>query len=301
MKQTVLLMTVLVVFLLAGVVPAPGGHQAVVFRSPVFILLLVFLCASLVLCCRRARIAWRSLGFQACHLGIVVILAGALTGYIRGQKTSVSIPIAPDQDVRELPVHEGDPLQLAFSIAVTNFTVEYYPPRYHLFRPETNTLDGAADVDYALVQTVAIPEKAGVLDLGPYGKLAVTNLCYPDRNGTWLPQYVLPNSCILQKDRPTARHFAADMRITDDGATPRAHRLAVNHPVSHKGWRFYLMSYDQMANRYVVLSARRDPGRAAVIIGIWLVMVGTAVMCFRRKKKPAACATAPGDNPREDA
>ncbi len=284
MKQAVLLMAVLVLFLLAGVIPTRGDHQAMVFRSPVFIVLLGMLCTSIVTCCRRMKIKWRTLGFLACHLGIVVILAGAFVGYIWGKRTSVSIPITQHHDVAELPVHEGEPLKLGFKIAVTNFAVQYYPPQYHLFRPETNVVDGTEQVDYELVQTVRVPKNNDELEFGEYGTLSVTNLCYPDRDGEWIPQYVLPNSCILQRDRPTARHFEADLRITDGADPPVSYRLEVNHPVSHAGWRFYLMSYDQMANRYVVLSARNDPGRGIVIAGIWLVIVGTAVVCFRRRK-----------------
>jgi len=59
--------------------------------------------------------------------------------------------------------------------------------------------------------------------------------------------------------------------------------VSINHPAQFKGWRFYLMSYDQMRQSYVQLSVRRDPGRNAVIAGIWLTIIGTFVLCFRRE------------------
>jgi len=32
----------------------------------------------------------------------------------------------------------------------------------------------------------------------------------------------------------------------------------------------------------VQLSARRDPGRMAAIVGIWLTIIGTFIFCFRK-------------------
>ena len=43
------------------------------------------------------------------------------------------------------------------------------------------------------------------------------------------------------------------------------------------------MSYDREAGRYVVLSARREPGLRLVIWGICALMAGVAIMCFRRR------------------
>ena len=74
------------------------------------------------------------------------------------------------------------------------------------------------------------------------------------------------------------------MRVTDDNGESRTEPLAINHPFTHRGWRFYLMSYDREAQRYVWLSARRDPGRPIVIAGIWGILLGVTWLCWKPAK-----------------
>ena len=40
------------------------------------------------------------------------------------------------------------------------------------------------------------------------------------------------------------------------------------------------MSHDTQNNEYIVITARRDPGRGCVIAGIWMIIVGVAVLCW---------------------
>ena len=56
--------------------------------------------------------------------------------------------------------------------------------------------------------------------------------------------------------------------------------FSVNHPLDFHGWRFYLMSHDTQNNEYIVITARRDPGRGCVIAGIWMIIAGVAVLCW---------------------
>jgi len=87
-----------------------------------------------------------------------------------------------------------------------------------------------------------------------------------------------------KQSRPTPKHFQASLRINSLDGSTTSHELEVNHPVEHAGWRFYLMSYDTEARRYVVLSARHDPGRGVVFTGIALLMTGITIMCFRKNE-----------------
>ena len=83
----------------------------------------------------------------------------------------------------------------------------------------------------------------------------------------------------------TPRKFAAALLFTDNAGTS-TWDLAVNHPATHKGWRFYLASYEEQPRLYVLLTARRDPGRGTVIAGIWLLIVGVALLCLRKHRGP---------------
>jgi hypothetical protein len=207
----------IVLFLLAGAVPVQDGAQAVVFRTPAFMGLLAALAILLVAAClRRVRLPGR-FAFVLTHLGIVVILAGALLGFLFGRRSDFTVPVAGSHAVRALVDAEGRRIPLGFSLAVADFRVDYYEPG------------------------------------------------------------------------STPRHFEAALRLTGDGADENR-RLAVNRPVTYRGWRFYLMSYDHNPEVCVTLTARRDPGRGVVIAGIWMVIAGTCLLGLRRV--PAEEATA---------
>ncbi len=274
MTFAVALLCLITLFMLAGVLPAPGGTQAVVFRTPVFILLLTALCGSLLQCCVGRAKRWRRPGFVLTHVGVVVILAGAFTGFAIGKRSEFALPIGVNHMVEEIPAPGEKTYKLGFSFMVRDFSVDFYEPRYGLYRPPS-----AAEEEYQLESEYAVAK--GVLDVTGHVQLPTDEL-KDAATGEWRKQHVLEDGRILQLVPPTPRRFAATLGLRSGTGETRDVELAVNSPVDYGGWRFYLMSYDKEARRYIVLSARRDPGRAAVIMGIWAVIVGTFLQCWRR-------------------
>ncbi|MDD4871991.1 MAG: cytochrome c biogenesis protein ResB [Kiritimatiellae bacterium] len=214
-----IIFVLLVFFMLSGVFPVQGGMQVVIFHTPFFILLMASLVVSSLLCCWKKRgLTLRKIGFQLTHLGIVVILAGAFTGFLTAKKSEFALPISGSHEIKQIPTGDGNSsYDLNFGIAVTNFQVDFYE--------QTD-----------------------------------------------------------KQSSPTPKHFQASLRINTANSSTLSHELAVNHPVEHAGWRFYLMSYDTESRRYVVLSARQDPGRNIVFAGIAMLMIGTTIMCFRKNE-----------------
>ncbi len=85
----------------------------------------------------------------------------------------------------------------------------------------------------------------------------------------------------------TPKLFKADVVVTQGDVTTPA-ELMVNHPVTAGSWRIYLMSYELEPRPFVLVSVRNDPGRGAVIAGIWMVIIGTALLCWRKQGAPLA-------------
>ena len=111
-------------------------------------------------------------------------------------------------------------------------------------------------------------------DIIPKEKLA-------DEDGNWKPQVFLDNGFLLHKAAPTPKLFEATAQLTlPDGTALPPQPFSVNHPLDFHGWRFYLMSHDTQNNEYIVITARRDPGRGCVIAGIWMIIAGVAVLCW---------------------
>ena len=283
MTVGVALLTVILLFLLAGAIPVRDGVQAVVFRTPVFIGLLALLCVSLGACVLRYRFSARQVGFHLVHVGIIVIIAGAAIGFFTGRSAVITLPITGDHTVARVRASDDSFIPLGFRFAVTDFSVEMYEPDYALFRP-TDTKDNP---DYTFVRMIRA-NTDGVFVVSPSNRVGGIELQI--RSNVWMRQYVLDNGLILQKAPAVPRRFDATLKFSDTASAAREVPLRVNHPVTHHGWRFYLMSYQEEPELCVELTVRKDPGRRIVIAGMYALMLGTLMLCFTRTRERHAHA-----------
>ena len=285
MTTAIILMVLLTLFLLAGALPAPGGQQAVVFKTPVFAGLLAALAGLTVFCVARGGFGLRRIGYLLTHLGAVVLLAGAGISWIWSQKDDFILPVESGSAFyREIPLQDGRTLTFPFGIACTKFKVEHYDPTYDLYKPVTRN----NKQDFDKVSSLKFSVK-GELHLGKQGTLTRKDL-YDEASSEWKRQYVLPDGWILQQASATPKMFEADLEFQSDDKDPVRQHLAVNQPVAMNDWRFYLMSYGDNNGTYVVLTGRRDMGRFPVVVGIWMLMLGTVLLGIQglaaRNEKP---------------
>jgi hypothetical protein len=279
MKPAILVLGALIVLLLTAVIPVPGGfHANAVYYSPVFMLLLLLLSLMSIRCCWYRKFGLKQSGFYLVHLGVILILAGAFTGYMAGTKGTVQLSLKPQQAVGQLLTAEGAPVDFGFDMAAENFQVKFYPPMYQLYRklPPEETVPG--QMPYKLAGEFSAGEN-GVCIIKGVGP--VSNL-WNEARQEWTQRKMLPDGSILNLAGQTPSFFGVTLLIEGQKLP-----VSINHPASYKGWRFYLMSYDQQNQRSVQLSARRDPGRNIVVAGIWVVIAGTFIFCFRKNGEPA--------------
>jgi len=275
MKPVVLVMGALVLLLFAGVIPVPGGlHADSIYYSPVFMLLLLVLSLLSVRCGLRRKFCLKQGGFYLVHFGVVLILVGAFTGYVAGTKGVIQLSLKPQQAVGQLLTGEGDMVGFGFDVAAEDFQVKFYPPTYQLFRPLPPEKIVPGQMPY---------EKAGEFSAGENGVCVVKSLgpvsnLWNEARQEWVQRKMLPDGSFLHVAGQTPSFFGVTLLIEG-----RKLPVSINHPADYKGWRFYLMSYDQQNLRHVQLSARRDPGRNAVIAGIWVVIAGAFIFCFRKE------------------
>ena len=280
MRLPVIVLALLVLLMVAGVLPSPGGMQSVVFRTPVFLSLLGLLAAALLWCSLGRGLSWRRLPLRLLHVGVVVLLLGALVEFLAGVKTVVRLPLIAEHVVREFRIGPDKFVSPGFGVSVTDFRVAYYDPDYQLCKSSASS-NGAGHV---VLQTVR-PGRDGAYDFGEAaGKVRATELKDP-ASGKWVEERVLGNGLTLRMSPPVARSYAAVLRFTGKDGRIRDESLAVNHPVDYEGWRFGLESYDPAALRYIVVAAKWAPGWSLVRAGIWMVIVGTAVVGFGRRDR----------------
>jgi hypothetical protein len=274
LRFAIVILCALILLLLTAVLPVGKGLSATaVYTSPVMILLLGLLCASSIRCCLRRR----TIGFYLVHIGVVIILVGAFIGYVTGEKGMVQLQLLRPLAVSGLTGQ--NPVPFGFDVAARDFQVEFYPPVYHLYRelPRDRVVQGQMPFEKVAEVDVAGRE---FLEIDGIGRLEVSNL-WNEARGEWVPRRMLKSGSFLHLASQTPSFYGVTLQITD-GNRQLELPVSINHPAGYKGWRFYLTSYDQRTRSYVVLSARHDPGRGAVIAGIWIVMIGTFVLCFRR-------------------
>jgi hypothetical protein len=278
MRLALVVLSALIMFMVAGGIPVGHSNDAlVVFKTPIFTVLLVLLSGLLVACSLRYRRGVRGVLFLFAHLGVVAILIGAGIGRLRGVSGRVSLPVGGPHSVDSLapPEAGGVRIPLGFRLAATTFDVSYHDPAYGLFRPLNDMPMGANDYDF--VGDFEFDAK-GVLQTPDYTAISRDQLWDEDMK-LWLPQFIFTNGWVLQRGPLTPKHYVASLRISASNEVQAA-SLRVNAPVTVNGWRMYLMKNEQQPRPYIVCLLRRDPGRWLVISGIWLVIAGIAGLCW---------------------
>jgi hypothetical protein len=180
----------------------------------------------------------------------------------------------PQQPVGQLLTQEGDTVSFGFDVAAEDFQVKFYPPMYQLYRKLSAEETVPGQMPYQPAGKFSANEN-GVCLID--GMAPVSNL-WNEAQQEWVQRTMLPDGSILNLVAQTPSYFGVTLLI-EGKKLP----ISINHPAEYNGWRFYLMSYDQVRQSYVQLSARHDPGRNAVIAGIWIVMIGMFVLCFHRQ------------------
>lgn len=128
------LMVLLVILLLTGVIPVRGGDADVVFRTPVFAVVMGLLGASTLACLRKRRFSWRSAGFHLTHLAVPLIMAGALAGTIWERRGHIQLSSTQPHPIDRVLLSDGTPVELGFGLSLKSFHVEHYPPDIGVYR-----------------------------------------------------------------------------------------------------------------------------------------------------------------------
>lgn len=284
MKTGIVFMWLIILLLVAAVLPVAGDRSVeALYYSPVMILLLALLAGSCVWCCWRKRRGWRLAGFLLSHLGIVVVLAGGMLGFLFGMRTMLRMPVNFEQRIDTLMIDAERREPLGFDIAARDFKVDFYPPTYMRWHPLPPDEIAPGDVPFRRGEEFET-ENVAEWDLGGGQSFEVSKLWNSFRS-EWIPQYSLPDGSILAIARQTPSFFGFTLVIFDEDERLEI-PVEVNKPAMYGGWIFYLMSYDAHGRSYVDISVRRDPGRGLVIAGIWMIIVGTFILSFRRTKEP---------------
>lgn len=277
MKVSAGLFALLALTLLAGAVINAGFDNTLpVYNNPFVLALFAALAVLTLLCCLNKK--WLSLhgvGFLLCHVAFVLFLAAAFVYYVVGEDGELELVIGGPAETYVVQDDGMGTLTLPFSVACSEFDVEYYPQQYAY-----SAYDPAAG-GYAQKGRAARGAD-GTLDLGKYGVVPAATLAEWEASGEGVLSF--GETRIVADGAPAVREYTAQLRLDGGAAQP----IRVNHPVRHGGWKFYLMSYrsDNTGTPYaVVLHAKRDPALGVAVAGLALLPVGTFLLCLRRRNE----------------
>lgn len=300
MKFEICILVVLVLFMLAGAIPVEQETQTVIFRTPVFIILLALLGVSLLVGSFKRELKLPNLGFHLSHLGALLILIGGGISYMSGVKFPFLLPMDEESIVREVTLKDGRVIDFGFGVALKKFEILRYKPDFALYRPDPIQNGKKGEEDYQLCGKARISTD-GILDFGGCGKFKVTDVVENDggRPGCTVhltsesneeivlverdeksERHTLENGYVLKLLRPADKQYRAELRFVTDNNSTIEREMSVNKPADFNDWLFYLNSYDRWSLSYIVVTARRDPGRKTVITGILALMVGVAVIFY---------------------
>ena len=85
------------------------------------------------------------------------------------------------------------------------------------------------------------------------------------------------------------KHYEATLKIMPSGSRNKEETiLTVNHPKKQSGWKIYLTNYDKATENTVQLTLKKDPGEIFTYLGIWLMILGSVIMCLPKKRRAGA-------------
>ena len=229
----------------------------------------------------------KNLGLFLVHIGVVCLILGGLLDWAKEKKYTFSLYTGPQYStevVFDEKLEQTHPL--GFRFFVDDFKHELYPQQYALYSLKNK----GSGIDKKLENAWL---KDGILHFPKHKKeVALSQL----QNTNKMPHLILEPGLIVLPTPPADKYFGARFTIQPPTGEKFSQELAVNKPIDHMGWRFYLVSHgqDQLQRPFVRLTARQAPGRIWASVGMYCLLSGAFLFGFglfsgsRRSSKHAA-------------
>ena len=229
-----------------------------VYHSPWLIILLSMLWLSLLVCAKGRLKSWKKqTGSLLTHLGLLIILLGALINTLLGESGFVSLPKGDDQAIF-LAGNSGYRFKkLSFRASLDELSVSQ----------EGNGL--ALNIAKAINQTYPSPPP-----------LVKGRISYPQEQNK--------NRLTCPVGEKQIRTIQGRINFFDIGGRIIAVKtIKINQPFSFKGYTFYLENYELKYLNWVELKVTNDPGIPLVYAGfIFLNLGAIAIVITKNKNKP---------------
>jgi cytochrome c biogenesis protein ResB len=272
-----------------------------VYHSPLFVLLLTLLGVNLIFCTLlRLRLRLSMVGFLTTHIGVLLVLLGAVVGGACGTAGMMQLFVGETGD--RFYTKDGTEKELPFALRLNRFSVEYYnfgslsavdnegrivaevaPTKGAELTVPGHTIkiidfvpDFVKDLDSGEVTTrsevlrnpallVSVTGGGKVSERWIFAKFPQMAHFHSDREN-------LPFNLVFQL---SIRAYRTDASVLNSaGKELKRQTVEVNLPLSFGGYTFYQASYDEAQHEWSGIQVVRDPGVAVVYAGFGLLTFG---------------------------
>lgn len=234
------------------------------YTGPVLLIPAGIFLAVLVVFFLRERRPLSQIGFHLAHGGILLVIAGALLYWGMGQEVTFNIPVDRSMSYGEVQTEDQGLVSFGFEISVPDFELEYKGEAVSQYRAQLRILEpepgAAAGGTVGKTEGGSMSGSSGEITAGTSGGTAGAGHFTGGAEGG------------------TTAGTAAGSTF---GMRDEIHEMKVNSPVRYGGWKFYLMDYDHESQSYLTLHAKKDPGNRIFAAGLWTILIGTFLLCFR--------------------
>lgn len=263
----------------------------------------------LVILRRLNRLTVRNIGFFLNHAGLwIVVLAGGLGS---SDLSRLQIELYEGNSFTHFAHDQSNLYRLPFSLKLTDFVLEEYPPRiafadartFHFLSDKNRTFihaepgiqfsfkDFVVQVDTVFMQAlpgkgrmIAVTSKEGVpaCHIKVFRSAAIVAQGWIACGSRSMHSAVLPlnDELMVVLLDPEPRKYQSSLKIATEHDTISA-VLEVNKPIKIKGWQLYQMGYNQTEGKNSQLSiieAVNDPWLPIVYTGIFMLLAGAVYL-----------------------
>ena len=284
-----------------------------VTRSWPYVLSVMWLLTSLGLVIyRNANRPHRRLFFMFHHLGLwLVLFAGGIGA---GEVQKLAVQTVKGENVSEAYTSSGERIRLPFSLLLTDFNIDYFPPKLVLIDPETGAMmDKKKSLPFAEVgKTInlhgweitvnkvmpsCVPKDGAYMevDMPGAGSAVFVSIIHKKKwtkkegwlftgTDTFDPEVIqLDASTILYILKPDPKEYRSILKVTADDGLEEEITLTVNNPEKIKNWDLYQTGYDTEMGKFSqisIISIVYDPWISVVYTGIGLMLAGAVSLIF---------------------
>jgi cytochrome c biogenesis protein ResB len=305
-----LLVLIAVVMIVATLLKNQAHARRYIYHSWWFVSLLGLFCLNLIFCTvGRWSLRLRRLGTTVTHVGVLVMVAGAVISSIWAQRGFLPLPIG--QSSKVCYDDKNKPIQLPFEVHLDDFKVERHTSQQealvvYLLKEETaRAFPIRVGEEYEVggspykVTILRYEPDFMVLGKGEYGSRSKSPknpaiqvqvsgssqertewvfLKFPGMHRDPDAEIVLEYNSVRGKEKD----FKSTLRLLQDGQVVASKTIEVNKPLKYAGWAIYQSSYDDKHESWSGLEIAKDPGVPLVYLGFLLITIGVLYSFYLR-------------------